>query len=35
MKKVMEDEESKNVQEMYFSTTSGLKVDDPPIESGF
>ena len=35
MKKVMEDEESKNVQAMYFSTTSGLKVDDPQIGSGF
>ena len=35
MKKVMEDEESKNVQAMYFSTTSGLKVDDPQIGLGF
>ena len=35
MKKVMEDEESKNVQAMYFSTTSKLKVDDPQIGLGF
>ena len=32
---MMEDEESKNVQAMYFSTTSGLKVDDPQIGLGF
>ena len=32
---MMEEEESKNVQAMYFSTTSGLKVDDPQIESRF
>ena len=32
---MMEDEESKNIQAMCFSTTSGLKVDDPQIRSRF